>query len=490
MNGATGASGNYIQFPDGTQQKTAPNTTSFASVNSSNTFLSQVSPSQPYQQIITGNNLSGNTNAPLVVKNIDTGEYCGFYIDPSTNYDVTLYSGQSSGGLTLRNVDGNSCSLTPSAPNNTAYFSNPLSCGTFPFDCGTLSASQLTLSSSGNSSILTTTATGLNVNDPIVSTGSFTGTQLTLSSGGNSSILTTTANGLSVNDDISGTSLTTTGILTAGSLKILSPSNDTLTLQSLTNFGLLIADTAGTNGKLTLSNNGSVYASMTCTAQNEFTFSGSTIVSSQTYPLTSSNQTATISYVNQAISSQGGGDASLTATQTFSGVNTFSNTAQTSSLQTFPQLSTNQFATYAYVNNIGETQSFNYLIPTCPQLTGAYTITFTQQGGPQNNAGQVKYNVNTSVSGSVYSYIDTWKYCSIIQSNLSPITNCIFTFSFATGTTPTTSNENVSIRVVNGGTQYTLPCVLINNNTQFQTTTPLTLTSSQSYSFYFQGSYI
>ena len=171
---------NYIQFPDGTQQNTAPNTSSFASVNSSNTFLSQHQPANPYQQIITGNNLSSNTNSPLVVKNIDTGEYCGFYIDPSTNYDVTLYSAQTSGGLTIRNSDGsNSFSITPTAPNNTAYISNPLSCGTFPLTSGAITSSG-SITGTGNLKIQNSTysstlsvgsANTLNINTDVVTTG-------------------------------------------------------------------------------------------------------------------------------------------------------------------------------------------------------------------------------------------------------------------------------------------------------------------------------
>ena len=61
MNGATGVGGNYIQFPDGTQQLTAVDPNDYATLNDSNIFLSQLSPNQPYQQTITGNNLSGNS---------------------------------------------------------------------------------------------------------------------------------------------------------------------------------------------------------------------------------------------------------------------------------------------------------------------------------------------------------------------------------------------------------------------------------------------
>jgi hypothetical protein len=273
MNGATGASGNYIQFPDLTKQYTATDVTDFASLNTSNTFLSLVSPSQPYQQIITGNSLSSNTNAPLVVKNIDNNEYFGWYIDPSTNFDATMYSAQTTGGLTIRNSAGNSFTMTPSAPNNTAVFSNPISCGTLALSAGSITGTQLTLTSGGNTSVITTTANGLNVADPIVtsnlitcgslsvgaisgsgltttgnittasnglggtsvfndtvctfnsiscgalsSTGTISGSQLTLTSGANTSALTTTSTGLSVSDDITAIAQTYNGSLTYGNV--------------------------------------------------------------------------------------------------------------------------------------------------------------------------------------------------------------------------------------------------------------------------------
>jgi hypothetical protein len=367
---------------------------------------------------------------------------------------MTLYSAQNSGGLTIRNSGGNSFTIQPSTPNNTALFLNPISCGIYPLDCGNLSASQLTLSNSGNSSILTTTATGLNVNDPIVSTGSFTGTQLTLSSGGNSSILTTTANGLSVNDDISGTSLTTTGILTAGSLKIQSPSNDTLTLQSLTNFGLLVSDITGTNGKLTLSNNGSVYASMTCTAQNEFTFSGSTIVSSQTYPLTSSNQTATISYVNQAISSQGGGDASLTATQTFSGVNTFTQAV------TIPAQNYNPAGTYG---NVAATQEFVQEAILDGTGTSLISVNLDDTTGFSTPAFNFTQTINTKQQTNSYSMTPYSNNNFTIGSQIN-FTLVFPSFLYPIGATPTlTAGSFVNVYSPQSGQSFNLQMSFLSN---------------------------
>ena len=142
----------------------------------------------------------------------------------------------------------------------------------------------------------------------------------------------------------------------------------------------------------------------------------------------------------------------------------------------------------AYVNNLGETQSGNFFTISSPQLGGGgITITYTSPNTP-NTAGYAQYFSNAGVGGTVFTYVSTYLFCNIIQSNLSPINNCIFTLSFSTGTLPTTTNENMSLRVINSGTQYTLPLTLSTN--QFTTTTPISLITSQGYKFYIQGSYI
>ena len=66
---------------------------------------------------------------------------------------------------------------------------------------GGLNCSQLTLANGANTSVLTTTASGLNVADPL------TATSLTLSSGAYSSVITTTSSGLNVADAITSTGI-------------------------------------------------------------------------------------------------------------------------------------------------------------------------------------------------------------------------------------------------------------------------------------------
>jgi hypothetical protein len=162
--------------------------------------------------------------------------------------------------------------------------------------------------------------------------------------------------------------------------------DDIYSLYSQNNFGFVVANTTvGGLGTLSLSNGGASVSTITCTAVNALSFgtssltttgaisgsqltltsaTGSTLLTTdatglvsndgitipaQTYPTTSSNQVATISYVNQAIAGQGSGDASLSANQTFTGLNTFSQNI-TLPLQTY--------VPSADYGNLAATQSF------------------------------------------------------------------------------------------------------------------------------------
>ena len=126
--------GNFLQFPDSTQQTTAFVEANYAQLNTDNTFLA------PYIQTFQGSTAPNGTTAPLRIAG-NNSEYISLYIDPTPNLDATLYSAQITGGLTISNSGGNSFTMTPSAPNNTAYFSNPISCGSQPFTCGSITSS-------------------------------------------------------------------------------------------------------------------------------------------------------------------------------------------------------------------------------------------------------------------------------------------------------------------------------------------------------------
>jgi len=107
-----------ITFPDNTTQTTAYDDTNTVQNNQNNTFLS------PYIQTFQGSNSTTNTTGPLQFSNVSSGEYGSFYVDPSPNNDLTLYSNQSNGGLTIRNVNGNSFTVNPQL--NNANFFNPI----------------------------------------------------------------------------------------------------------------------------------------------------------------------------------------------------------------------------------------------------------------------------------------------------------------------------------------------------------------------------
>ena len=125
------------------------------------------------------------------------------------------------------------------------------------------------------------------------------------------------------------------------------------------------------------------------------------------------------------------------------------------------------------------------MIISSPQLTSGFQITYTTPSGGSPNSGKASYNSNAGVGGTVFTYIGN-QYCSIIQSTLgSP--NCIFNLSVNIGVGIGT-NENLSLRVVNGGTQYTLPITV--SNGALTTTTPLSMTTAQTYYLYLQGSFL
>ena len=114
-------SGTYIQFPDGSKQYTSPIDDINTVYNDvSNTFFSGT------VQTFNGNNNSSSLNAPIVIKNYDNGDGGSLYLDPSGNYDITLFSNQSSNaGLTVRNPSY-SFTVNPTS-GNVASFINPVS---------------------------------------------------------------------------------------------------------------------------------------------------------------------------------------------------------------------------------------------------------------------------------------------------------------------------------------------------------------------------
>jgi len=284
---------NYIEFPDGSRQYTAPADDINTVYNDiSNTFLS------PTIQKFQGSNTTTSSSAPLQFTNVSTGEYGSLFVDPNPNNDLTLYSNQSGGGLTISNPS-NSFTINPTNT-NTASFLNPIvsnasitgqSLGlnttganaytiysnTTPVNYGVVIANttgadgNLTISNNGGTSTtLTSTSTGLSINDAIISsgsvsctsltsTGAISGSQLTLSSGANTSILTTASDGLNINDPvvvaggvscqaISCTTLSTNNnTITSGAINAGAISGSQLTLSSGANTSILTTASDGLN---------------------------------------------------------------------------------------------------------------------------------------------------------------------------------------------------------------------------------------------------
>jgi len=355
---------NYIQYPDGSKQYTAPAGDDINTVYNdvSNTFLS------PTIQKFQGSNATTTTTAPLQFTNVSTGEFGSLYVDPSVNNDLTLYSNQSGGGLTIRNST-NSFTINPTTT-NTASFLNP-----------------------------------------IVSSGSITG------------------NSFKINTNTIG--------------------DDLYSIESFGNFGLYIVNTSNNNGKITLSNNGSIYASITCTAQNEITCSGSLIVSSQTYPLASSNQTATIGYVNDAL--QGVGDITSTGNNNFSGINTFSNFCGTSATQTYPLPSGNQFTTTSYVNNLNTIASTFTLASQQASFTGSLACLLT-------SSNLYQFTTNNSVAFSPYVPTTSYLICS------SPYISTNITFSASITELSTNRIIGATVSISYGSTTFSYVRIDTANN--------------------------
>jgi len=86
-----------ITFPDNTTQTTAFIEANYAQLNTDNIFLA------PYKNVFQGNNSTNAANAPLQISNVTNSDNVSLYIDPSPSIDLTLYSAQSNGGLTVRN---------------------------------------------------------------------------------------------------------------------------------------------------------------------------------------------------------------------------------------------------------------------------------------------------------------------------------------------------------------------------------------------------
>jgi hypothetical protein len=179
----------FIQFSDLTVQDTAFVDANYAQKNESNTFIS------PYIQTFQGSNATGPTTAPLQFSNATTSEYGTLYVDPGVNNDLTIYSNQVGGGLTVRNST-NSFTINPTTT-NTATFLNPIATNSsitgsvFNVVAPNQDAYSLYLNSVGGYGLVVANIT----------TGGL-GTLTLSNNGSTNTTLTSTASGLSINDTV------------------------------------------------------------------------------------------------------------------------------------------------------------------------------------------------------------------------------------------------------------------------------------------------
>jgi hypothetical protein len=420
---------NYLEFPDGTQQFSAstPNLNTVYK-NISNTY--DVGTTQIFQ----GSSASSALSAPINITNTTTLESSSFYLDPSPTYDLTLYTAQTSNtaGLTVRNPNY-SFTVNPIS-GNIANFLNPISStysitgqslgvnttgsnaytiysNTTPVDYGLVIANTTggngSLTLSNNSTTLTTltsTSTGLSINDPIIVGGgvSCDGTLTIGSSTVNSTIntatskITTFANGNTGGGftfNVQGSPLTTICNMLSTGFYIY----NTLDMNSygIANVSTLNASGLITGGSLTLSS-GANSTSLTTTSTG-LNCNDNIIIPSQTYPLASSNAVSTISYVNQAIASQGSGDVTQSGNNAFTGINSFSQVPTTSVTQTAFNTTSTQLATIGYITSFvyNNTQSVP-LGPISILLQGGAYYTYSNSYYQTGVIGKSVFSLSTS----------------------------------------------------------------------------------------------
>jgi hypothetical protein len=121
------------------------------------------------------------------------------------------------------------------------------------------------------------------------------------------------------------------------------------------------------------------------------------IIPAQTYPLASSNQASTISYVNQAIASQGSGDVTQSGDNAFTGTNSFSQVPTTSVTQTAFNTTSTQLASIGYITSFvyNNTQSVP-LGPISILLQGGNYYTYSNSYYQTGVIGKSVFSLSTS----------------------------------------------------------------------------------------------
>ena len=392
---------NYLEFPDGTQQFSAstPNLNTVYK-NISNTY--NVGTTQTFQ----GSNASGGLSAPINITNTTSLESSSIYLDPSPTYDLTLYTAQTSNtaGLTVRNPNY-SFTVNPTS-GNVATFLNPISCGTYSLTAGAITGTQL---SSGPINCNGTLTIGSSSVNSTINTD--TTSKITTIANAN------TGGGFTFN--VQGSPLITICNMLSTGFYIY----NTLDMNSygIANVSTLTASGLITGGSLTLSS-GANSTALTTTSTG-LNCNDSITIPSQTYPLASSNIASTISYVNQAIASQGSGDVTQSGNNAFTGTNSFSQVPTTSVTQTAFNTTSTQLATIGYATSFVYNNTQSVPLSIILQLQGSsdyiqYTSAYygSAQAGKStfslSSSGRATFNFSSQPVPNPYNNNNT--YCQLL----------------------------------------------------------------------------
>ena len=269
--------------------------------------------------------------------------------------------------------------------------------------------------------------------------------------------------------------------LTCGALSATSMTGSSVNISGTVNCGTVNTNTLGVTGNIvsggsisgtslilggtTLSNASGTFASTTTITAPTQTYNSGT---------TYANILSTQSFVQQALSSQGGGDVYLNGNNPFTGNNTFSAFCGTSVAQTYPISNANQFTTNSYITNLFSTNYSNQLrdgsnpnayvqiVDSSTFLKGYYLGSTLIQFTP------LTFNVVMIITGSVSSIpltlinvIGNLPITSISltgsATNNETLQTCSLVYSVATNGTSITATGSTNFFTTNSSTgSYTL----------------------------------
>jgi len=256
----------------------------------------------------------------------------------------------------------------------------------------------------------------------------------------------------------------TSGI--SSSVNITSPSfiisdgvddNYQLYSQNTGSYGFVIANTSGGLGTLTLSNGSSTLTTLTSTTTGLSINDAVTLPAQTTYnPATTyGNVASTQQFVQLALASQGAGDASLSANQTFTGINTFTQGVNLPAQNYNPALTygnvsaTQEFVQEAVLDGTG-TSIISVGVSNITGFSGVSAFTFSQSINTKaqtNNFYMTTYSSNNFTSGSQINFTLTFP-----------------SFLYPTGSTPSLlSGSGINVYSPSAGQSFNLQMSFLNN---------------------------